>query len=719
MACEPENLISSAELTGLKADIVTIDDVVESSLDTTTTKSGKVINTLLGQLKLLGFQPPVTYAASIVFTTNDGTKTVDEAGVVYAPLPSALPFTTSGTFIGDDDARFFVVQGVTLGDLAANSGSSLIGYDEGSTGSIPTTVEAELQKTFYLTNYTTLQEALDAAAGAILYIDRDITILPNVTSTASDDTTVIGMPSKTITSTATVSDLYEVIRSGHGCNFFNIVFVGSVVDAAGYCAIETTDKDDVMIQRCHVTGYGDGLLVQNSDNVRLVNNTLIGAQRFGINAAKVTEFKVNNNTVRDVVQNDGIKVQSTLYTDSGTIYESSFISILDNTCTGCGRDGIDLAGYFDHVLVDRNICHGNTLQGIEIKLDDYEGLHDGLANAAFLTDSGASWTINEFVGKVILNKTDGSSATITANTSTTITGALSGGTDDDWDISDSYQIVNGSAVRIKIQNNLCGGSTGSGHGIRVDNLSKFTIQNNTCHDNVQSGIIVTTACTKGIISDNDLHNNIQSGIRIQGDANVGATSDISIYDNKSIDNGNATLHGIELGNYIDDIRVKGNDCYSTVPSGLLTNSGINISGTLGIGNVFITENYCPIDKLDVSDDPISMGSFSGDGVFVARNITHSSGIFTFDANDLTPSISGCNNMYVTLNDTTIKSLTGFIKNSYESGEFTIHVNDAFTKFIHGASLKLNGSVDFDATNGSMITFKFRNNVAYEVSRMAA
>lgn len=112
-ACDPATTISSTDLSDLKKDITTIDTVVESSLDTTTTKDGKVINTLSGQLKLLGFIPPLVYAGGIVFTTSDTTKTVVEAGVVYYPDPAALPFTTSGTFIGDDDARFFVVQGLT------------------------------------------------------------------------------------------------------------------------------------------------------------------------------------------------------------------------------------------------------------------------------------------------------------------------------------------------------------------------------------------------------------------------------------------------------------------------------------------------------------------------------------------------------------------------------------------------------------------------------
>ncbi len=71
------------------------------------------------------------------------------------------------------------------------------------------------------------------------------------------------------------------------------------------------------------------------------------------------------------------------------------------------------------------------------------GVHDGSANAAVLTDSTKSWTTSEWVGYRIKNTTDGSFAIITANTATTITGVLEGGTDNDWDVSDAYVIVDG------------------------------------------------------------------------------------------------------------------------------------------------------------------------------------------------------------------------------------------------------------------------------------
>jgi len=69
------------------------------------------------------------------------------------------------------------------------------------------------------------------------------------------------------------------------------------------------------------------------------------------------------------------------------------------------------------------------------------GTHDGAADASALTDTTKSWTINEFVGHTITNTTDGSSGTVTANTATTVTATLSGGTENDWDVDDAYTIT--------------------------------------------------------------------------------------------------------------------------------------------------------------------------------------------------------------------------------------------------------------------------------------
>jgi len=68
------------------------------------------------------------------------------------------------------------------------------------------------------------------------------------------------------------------------------------------------------------------------------------------------------------------------------------------------------------------------------------GSHTGADDQAVLTDATKSWTVDEHVGRVVRNLTDGSKGTITANTATTITATLAGGTENDWDTGDTYDI---------------------------------------------------------------------------------------------------------------------------------------------------------------------------------------------------------------------------------------------------------------------------------------
>jgi hypothetical protein len=69
------------------------------------------------------------------------------------------------------------------------------------------------------------------------------------------------------------------------------------------------------------------------------------------------------------------------------------------------------------------------------------GTHTGSNNAATLTDASQAFTIDELVGYRIYNTTDGSDGLITANTATTVTATLAGGTGNDWDTSDAHIIV--------------------------------------------------------------------------------------------------------------------------------------------------------------------------------------------------------------------------------------------------------------------------------------
>jgi len=100
------------------------------------------------------------------------------------------------------------------------------------------------------------------------------------------------------------------------------------------------------------------------------------------------------------------------------------------------------------------------------------GTHTGTDNAAVLTDSTASFTIDDLVGQTLYNVTDGSSTTVTANTATTVTGVLSGGTDDDWDTDDVY-IVQAADAKVTISVHATDGKIYLAN--RIGNAETFTI----------------------------------------------------------------------------------------------------------------------------------------------------------------------------------------------------------------------------------------------------
>lgn len=112
-----------------------------------------------------------------------------------------------------------------------------------------------------------------------------------------------------------------------------------------------------------------------------------------------------------------------------------------------------MANFEAKVRLDYLDVDGLVLDLRSQDLTSDEGTHDGADNAAVLSDSTASWGIDALVGKVVQNVTDGSYAVITANTATTVTGTLVGGTDGDWDDGDAYSIQGSTAGRLEWPNN--------------------------------------------------------------------------------------------------------------------------------------------------------------------------------------------------------------------------------------------------------------------------
>jgi hypothetical protein len=124
----------------------------------------------------------------------------------------------------------------------------------------------------------------------------------------------------------------------------------------------------------------------------------------------------------------------------------------------------------DNVISDNKLTGGDDY-GIQVySMRDTE-THDGANNVATLSDSSQAWTTNKFVGETIVNVTDGSSGTITANTATTITATLSGGTDNDWDTGDVYEmwsVVTGNSIS---GNSISGHASGAMQSNRANTNS--------------------------------------------------------------------------------------------------------------------------------------------------------------------------------------------------------------------------------------------------------
>jgi len=111
MAFNTGNPIGSTDARDLSDNAQNFDQAInQRNAPTWTDRLGVTRKTVFGAFQEITYKAPVAYAAGISFLTTDANKTVEDDGVIYAPLNSALPFTTSGTFSGDDDARFYPVQ---------------------------------------------------------------------------------------------------------------------------------------------------------------------------------------------------------------------------------------------------------------------------------------------------------------------------------------------------------------------------------------------------------------------------------------------------------------------------------------------------------------------------------------------------------------------------------------------------------------------------------
>ena len=84
--------LTIADLDNGQRDLQTVDAVANSPADTTVTRFGDSVLTLAGALRRLGYKAPVPYASGLA--VDNDLFTVSRDGVIYAPNPLLVPFTT-------------------------------------------------------------------------------------------------------------------------------------------------------------------------------------------------------------------------------------------------------------------------------------------------------------------------------------------------------------------------------------------------------------------------------------------------------------------------------------------------------------------------------------------------------------------------------------------------------------------------------------------------
>lgn len=92
------------------------------------------------------------------------------------------------------------------------------------------------------------------------------------------------------------------------------------------------------------------------------------------------------------------------------------------------------------VVADSEESFALTTSKAAYTIGNLTGKHTGADNVAILTDKNLALEVNAYVGGTVRNDADGSSGTVTANTATTVTATLAGGTDNNWDTGDPHAL---------------------------------------------------------------------------------------------------------------------------------------------------------------------------------------------------------------------------------------------------------------------------------------
>lgn len=230
-------------------------------------------------------------AAGKVFTYSAGTLTpkttyTTQAGDVANANPVILDSTGRANIWLGAGAYKFVVQDSTgaaapdgtvdnisanANDLAASSGSSLVGFIAAGTGAAATTVQAKLREDISSSDYATLQQALTAAAGKSLRVVGSYALTAAVTVPAN---TYVFSQGGDGTITQTTAGQNAITLSGDGIIIDGLRIVGP--NSGVGSAIRGDTLTAPTVRNCVIQSWLFGVQLRGCKNPRVEDNRIYG-----------------------------------------------------------------------------------------------------------------------------------------------------------------------------------------------------------------------------------------------------------------------------------------------------------------------------------------------------------------------------------------------------------------------------------------------------------
>ena len=278
--------ITINDLTNAKLDVDHIAEVTNSTALTATDRLGNVKSTLAAAIdSIKAFNNRGAWTATTFYAGKDLTSV---SGSWYVCV---VPHTSSAAFATDTASKWRLYQGVTLGDLSAPSGASLVGYLPAGTGAVATDVLSRLR---YLdSNVISVKDPKFGAVGD--GVTDDTAAIQAAINHASLYSKAVYMPAGTyLLDTVTFIDPTHLYAQ-RGQNIFGLLFAKSNVTIYGEGDNSVLKVAPNMLLKSYV-------YTADSDSGTYLGHQMPGTKGFQVftqsNAdVSVNNFKLNNFTI--------------------------------------------------------------------------------------------------------------------------------------------------------------------------------------------------------------------------------------------------------------------------------------------------------------------------------------------------------------------------------------------------------------------------------------